>query len=536
MTFTSTRGLSAVDSLSAVRQGLAPDGGLFVPTTLPQGLDLSGIQTLADAERLVLGAFFDDVDNAVREKAVTNLLAKFPANDPIPLVAADGFQILELFHGPTGAFKDVALSVLPVLMVAAAQSNNRTIEHSDIRTFEQSNNPNNRTIEQSKVLILTATSGDTGSAAMAGFADVPGIEIAVFFPNTGTSRIQRLQMTTPTAKNVHGIAIRGNFDDAQAAVKRIFADAAIRAQAAEKGVWLSSANSINIGRLVPQVGYYLLAAAKLAQSNNRTIAQSAQSNNLNNRTIEQSEQFAQSNNPNNRTIEQSEQSEQFDVVVPSGNFGNILAAYYAKQLGAPIRSFICASNVNNVLTRFIQTGTYDPGDTFTVTNSPSMDIRKSSNVERLLWLLNGGLTGSAEAACAETKRLMDEFAATGRYTLNAEAKARLQADFSAAFVTPEETEAEMRLVQDRCGYVLDPHTAVATAVARKLGYPKAGRPCVVAATATPYKFPETCQRAFGRDVLTNPPPSFAALESAPITQTQVVDINGIDATITALFG
>ncbi|MCQ2394710.1 MAG: threonine synthase [Kiritimatiellae bacterium] len=507
MTFTSTRGLSAVDSLSAVRQGLAPDGGLFVPTTLPQGLDLSGIQTLADAERLVLGAFFDDVDNAVREKAVTNLLAKFPANDPIPLVAADGFQILELFHGPTGAFKDVALSVLPVLMVAAAQSNNRTFEHS--------NNPNNRTIEQSKVLILTATSGDTGSAAMAGFADVPGIEIAVFFPNTGTSRIQRLQMTTPAAKNVHGIAIRGNFDDAQAAVKRIFADAAIRAQAAEKGVWLSSANSINIGRLVPQVGYYLLAAAKLAQSNNRPIEQS--------------------NNPNNRTIEQSEQSEQFDVVVPSGNFGNILAAYYAKQLGAPIRSFICASNVNNVLTRFIQTGTYDPGETFTVTNSPSMDIRKSSNVERLLWLLNGGLTGSSEAACAETKRLMDEFAATGRYTLNAEAKARLQADFSAAFVTPEETEAEMRLVQDRCGHVLDPHTAVATAVARKLGYPKAGRPCVVAATATPYKFPETCQRAFGRDVLTNPPPSFAALESAPITQTQVVDINGIDATVTALF-
>ena len=493
MKFTSTRSNIEATSLEAILQGLAPDGGLFVPSSSFGSSDPSNWSTLADAERCALGTIFGDLPTAVREDAIKNLLAKFPAKEPIPLVDADDFKILELFHGPTGAFKDVALSVLPVLMVAAAKGK--------------------------RVLILTATSGDTGSAAMAGFADVPGIEIAVFFPNTGTSRIQRLQMTTPAAKNVHGIAIRGNFDDAQAAVKRIFADAAIRAQAAEKGVWLSSANSINIGRLVPQVGYYLLAAAKLAQSNNRPI-----------------EQSEQSNNPNNRTIEQSEQSEQFDVVVPSGNFGNILAAYYAKQLGAPIRSFICASNVNNVLTRFIQTGTYDPGETFTVTNSPSMDIRKSSNVERLLWLLNGGLTGSSEAACAETKRLMDEFAATGRYTLNAEAKARLQADFSAAFVTPEETEAEMRLVQDRCGYVLDPHTAVATAVARKLGYPKAGRPCVVAATATPYKFPETCQRAFGRDVLTNPPPSFAALESAPITQTQVVDINGIDATVTALFG
>ena len=188
-----------------------------------------------------------------------------------------------------------------------------------------------------RVLILTATSGDTGSAAMAGFADVPGVEIAVFFPNTGTSRIQRLQMTTPSAKNVHGIAIRGNFDDAQAAVKRIFSDAAIRAQAERAGVTLSSANSINIGRLVPQIGYYLLAAARIGRT--------------------------------------------FDVVVPSGNFGNILAASYAKAMGAPIRRFVCASNVNDVLTRFINTGTYDPGEKFTVTNSPSMDIRRSSNVD-----------------------------------------------------------------------------------------------------------------------------------------------------------
>ena len=458
MTFTSTRSNCSVTSLEAILLGLAPDGGLFVPSArpAPTGGDWS---TLADAERAALGSLFDDVPETVREDAIRNLLAKFPAGDPVPLVDADGLKILELFHGPTGAFKDVALSVLPVLMVAAAQGK--------------------------RVLILTATSGDTGSAAMAGFANVPCVEIAVFFPNTGTSRIQRLQMTTPSAPNVHGIAIRGNFDDAQAAVKRIFADPQIRAEAEAAGITLSSANSINIGRLVPQVGYYLLAASKVGTT--------------------------------------------FDVVVPSGNFGNILAAYYAKTLfGAPIRKFICASNVNDVLTRFIATGTYDPGPTFTVTNSPSMDIRKSSNVERLLWLVNDGDD-------AAVKKLMDDFAATGCYTLSPAATAKLQADFIGAFATPEETEAEMRLMHDRCGYVLDPHTAVATAVARKLGYPKDGVPCVVAATATPYKFPETCLRAFGTNVLTNPPLAFVAMEKAPITQKQVVDVDGIDAAVRALF-
>jgi len=457
MKFTSTRSTLSVDSLPAILRGLAPDGGLFVPAT-PLPRPAGSAATLADAERIALGAFFDDVPEAIREDAIRNLLSKFPSDDPTPLVDADGFSILELFHGPTGAFKDVALSVLPVLMTAAAQGR--------------------------RVLILTATSGDTGSAAMAGFADVPGVEIAVFFPHTGTSRIQRLQMTTPSAKNVHGIAIRGNFDDAQAAVKRIFADPAIRAAAESADILLSSANSINIGRLVPQVAYYLHAAAKVGR--------------------------------------------EFDVVVPSGNFGNILAAYYAKMLGTPIRKFVCASNVNDVLTRFIATGTYDPGNRFTVTNSPSMDIRKSSNVERLLWLVNDG-------DGATVKRLMDDFAATGRYSLSTAATERLKTDFVGAFATPEETEAEMRLMRERCGYVLDPHTAVATAVARKLGYPKDGHPCVVAATATPYKFPETCRHAFGTDVLTNPPPAFAALESAPITQTQVVDVAGIDDAVRAMF-
>jgi threonine synthase len=320
---------------------------------------------------------------------------------------------------------------------------------------------------------------------MAGFGDVPGVEIAVFFPNVGTSRVQRLQMTTPTAKNVHGIAIRGNFDDAQAAVKRIFADEAFRAEAEKAGTLLSSANSINTGRLVPQIGYYLLAAARLADKG------------------------------------------AFDVVVPSGNFGNILAAYYAKMLGAPIRKFVCASNVNDVLARFVATGVYDPGENFTVTNSPSMDIRKSSNVERLLWILNDG--NSSEVA-----RLMKDFSEKGRYELNDAAKARLFADFSGGVASPEETEAEMRRMREACGYVLDPHTAVATAVARKLGL-QGGVPSVIAATATPYKFPETCARAFGADVLTDPPAGFRELETLPVAQNTVVDVGGIDDAVRALF-
>ena len=462
MKFTSTRSVLSETSLATILRGLAPDGGLYLPRVLPPPAALPAA-SLAECEHAALGAVFDDVHADVRARAVANLLAKFPAEDPVPLVERDGFHVLELFRGPTGAFKDVALSVLPVLMAAAAGGR--------------------------RVLILTATSGDTGSAAMAGFAGVPGVEVAVFFPNTGTSRIQRLQMTTPSAANVHGIAIRGNFDDAQAAVKRIFADPQINAEAA--GVTLSSANSINTGRLVPQIGYYLLAAAKLG----------------------------------GRT---------FDVVVPSGNFGNILAAYYAKLMGAPVRRLVCASNVNDVLARFVQTGTYDPGDRFTVTNSPSMDIRRSSNVERLLWLLNDGFEDCA-AACAETKRLMDDFSSTGSYTLSAAAKARLRTEFVSGVATPEETEAEMRLMRERSGYVLDPHTAVATAVARRLGFPRDGVPCVVAATATPYKFPETCARAFGADVLDDPPPAFAALESAPVTQTQVVDVAGIDGAVRALF-
>ena len=452
-----------------VFQGLAPDGGLYLPAL---GKDVVGkgggqsLATLGGAERFVLGLLFDEFPEEVREAAVERLLSRFPSEDPVPLREVGDLHMLELFHGRTGAFKDVALSMLPVLMRHAAGGR--------------------------RVLVLTATSGDTGSSAMQGFAGVGGTEIVVFYPATGTSRVQRLQMTTPSDANVRAVGIRGNFDDAQAAVKRIFADPAINAEVAAHGVTLSSANSINTGRLVPQIAYYVLAGAKLGGA-------------------------------------------KFDVVVPSGNFGNILAAYYAKVLGSPIRKLVCASNVNDVLARFVKTGVYDPGPSFTVTNSPSMDIRKSSNVERLLWMISGGLDGDVERACAETSRMMSDFAEKGRYELSEPAKERLFADFEGGVATPGETEAEMRRMREEHGYLVDPHTAVATFVARRLGYPKGGVPCVVAATATPYKFPETCLRAYGEDVLVDPPPSFRELERLPVAQTRVCDVAAIDQEVRALF-
>ena len=468
MKYVSTRKGIAATSAETVFQGLAPDGGLYVPVIGKAAALPSGLKTLRDCEEAVMGALFDDLPAEVRAAAADRLCDRFPKEDPIPLVEKDGLHILELFHGRTGAFKDVALSMLPVFMKHAANGK--------------------------RVLILTATSGDTGSAAMQGFAGVEGTEIIVFYPATGTSKIQRLQMTTPADANVHAVGIKGNFDDAQAAVKRIFADRGMRDEAEAHGITLSSANSINTGRLVPQIAYYVLAGAKLASASRRV----------------------------------GDGAVQFDVVVPSGNFGNILAAYYAKLLGSPIRKLVVASNINDVLARFVKTGVYDPGEKFTVTNSPSMDIRKSSNVERLLWILNDG-------NCAEVARLMSDLETKGRYELTDAAKAKFRADFEGGVATPEETEAEMRRMREACGYLLDPHTAVATAVAKKLGYPRDGVPCVVAATATPYKFPETCRRAFGADVLTDPPPSFRDLEKLPIAQKKIVEINEIDQAVKDLF-
>ena len=516
MKYVSTRKGIEATAPETVFQGLAPDGGLYVPVIESGSVGLgsdsvslasnsiglgSGSSTtlndpnltLGKAEDFVLSRLFGDFPEEVRKSAIDRLSSRFPAEDPVPLVEKDGLHMLELFHGKTGAFKDVALSMLPVFMRYAAGGR--------------------------RVLVLTATSGDTGSAAMQGFAGVDGTEIIVFYPATGTSRIQRLQMTTPGEPNVHAVGIRGNFDDAQAAVKRIFADPAIRAEAAKHGITLSSANSINTGRLVPQIAYYVLAGAKLAVGGRQSTVG----------------RFAGDMRQPTGDDGQTTTSRSFDVVVPSGNFGNILAAYYAKLLGSPIRKFIVASNVNDVLARFVKTGVYDPGPTFTVTNSPSMDIRKSSNVERLLWMISGGLDGDIERACAETTRMMKDLAEKGRYELSDSAKDRLFADFTGGVATPEETEAEMRRMREAAGYLVDPHTAVATCVAKKLGLPRGGVPCVVAATATPYKFPETCLRAYGEDVLVNPPPSVAGLDKLPVAQTRVCDVAAIDSEVTRLF-
>jgi len=499
MKFVSTRKGIVATAPETVFQGLAPDGGLYLPVlTREVARSTEKISTLGEAEAFVCDALFGDFPETVRQDAIARLLSRFPAEDPIPLVEKDGLHILELFHGKTGAFKDVALSMLPVFMKHAANGK--------------------------RVLILTATSGDTGSAAMQGFAGVEGTEIIVFYPATGTSKIQRLQMTTPADANVHAVGIRGNFDDAQAAVKRIFADKRMRDESEGRGITLSSANSINTGRLVPQIAYYILAGSKLAKLHSTPT-------------------------PNTYAS--------FDVVVPSGNFGNILAAYYAKLLGSPIRKLVVASNVNDVLARFVKTGVYDPGPTFTVTNSPSMDIRISSNVERLLWTLNyqvkvegEGEEAAVSFACAEVSRMMKDLKEKGHYELSEAAKKRFFADFDSGVATPEETEQEMRRMREACGYLLDPHTAVATCVAKKLmcksrasltsgedaASPFLGDvPCVVAATATPYKFPETCRRAFGEDVLTDPPPSFKDLETLPVAQTRVCDVDKVDDEVKRLF-
>jgi len=462
MRYISSRSGLEASAPETVFQGLAPDRGLYLPVFGGEHRSVpAGLSSLAAAERWTLDALFSDFPPEVREEAVARLVSRFPAQDPVPLSKKGDFHYLELFHGPTGAFKDVALSMLPVFMRHAAGGR--------------------------RVLVLTATSGDTGSAAMQGFAGVEGTEIVVFYPADGVSRVQRLQMTTPAEPNVHAVGIKGNFDDAQGAVKRMFADPALAAFAAEGGVTLSSANSINTGRLVPQIAYYISAAARIGG--------------------------------------------EFDCVVPSGNFGNILAAWYAKRLGAPIRKLVVASNVNDVLARFVKTGVYDPGERFVVTNSPSMDIRRSSNVERLLWELN--FDGDVERACSATAGLMADLDSKGRYELSSAAKEGLFADFASGSATEQETIAEMRRVLDEHGFAIDPHTAVASFVARVMGLGK-DVPCVVAATATAHKFPETCRAAFGGDRLGPKPPAFERLETMPEAQREVCETSEMESVVRRL--
>lgn len=416
-----------VTASEAILKGLAPDGGLFVPEKLPvlgksmeELKDLNYQDTAYEVMKCFLTDFTEEELRNCIEKAYDS---KFDDEAIAPLVKVEDTYYLELFHGATIAFKDMALSILPHLMTTSAKKNQ----------------------VKNEIVILTATSGDTGKAALAGFADVEGTKIIVFYPKNGVSRVQELQMVTQKGDNTSVVAIHGNFDNAQSGVKAMFENKELEKELNEAGYQFSSANSINIGRLVPQVVYYVYAYAKLLQ--NEEIAE----------------------------------DEEINVVVPTGNFGNILAAYYAKNMGIPIAKLICASNENKVLYDFFQTGTYDRNREFVLTTSPSMDILISSNLERLIYKISG------EDARKDTD-LMTELKTKGSYAITGEMKANL-ADFAAGYATEEQVAKTIHDIYEDTGYVMDTHTAVAATVYKAYRKDsKDDRKTVIASTASPYKF------------------------------------------------
>lgn len=476
MQFQSTRDASIqVSSSEAIVRGLAPQSGLFVPMSFPQA-DLQGWKDLdypALAEQVV-GAFLTDYSPAfLREATAATYGDAFAGKAGKTVKVRDGLYSLELWHGPTCAFKDYALQLMPKLLVEAKKNLART--------------------ETTRILV--ATSGDTGKAALSGYADLDGIEIAVFYPNAGTSEIQRLQMATQTGHNVAVYAVNGNFDDAQTGVKKVFADETVAAELEGRGIRLSSANSINWGRLVPQIVYYFYAYYRLAERGAVAFG------------------------------------EKVDFCVPTGNFGDILAGYYAKQMGLPVGKLVCASNKNNVLTDFIKTGTYDARRTFYKTTSPSMDILISSNLERLLL----HLSGSAEAV----RGWMADLAATGCYTVDDATLAKLQESFACGYASDEEGAGEIKALFEQDGYLCDTHTALAFKVAAAN---RTAAPMVVLSTASPFKFPRDVLAALGEAVpesdfaamtaLTaktgcHAPESLRVLNELPVRFTTVIEPDGI---------
>ncbi len=433
--YKSTRSSSQpVKASEAILKGLAEDGGLFVPECIP-ALDvtiealskMSYKQVAYEVMKLYLTDFTEEELKNCIDRAYD---AKFDTEVIAPLAYADGAYYLELFHGATIAFKDMALSILPHLMTTSAKKNN----------------------VKNEIVILTATSGDTGKAALAGFADVEGTKIIVFYPKNGVSPVQEKQMVTQKGANTHVIGIHGNFDDAQTGVKTLFGDKELAAEMDAKGYQFSSANSINIGRLVPQIVYYVYSYATLVAQGKLTDGQA------------------------------------MNVVVPTGNFGNILAAYYAKNMGIPVGKLICASNDNKVLFDFFATGTYDKNREFILTSSPSMDILISSNLERLIYKVAG-------EDSAKNAALMASLAKEGKYDVTAEMKEKM-ADFIGGYATEEETFAKIKALYEDCGYVIDTHTAVAAAAYDK--YVKASGDdtvTVIASTASPYKFARSVMNA-----------------------------------------
>ena len=442
MQFFSTRDQSRrVSASQAIAQGLSEEGGLFVPESFPQ-VDvkaLCGLDYPAMAAA-VLREYLTDYDPAFLAGAAAATYGDAFGGKAGYLAPVEGDTwALELWHGPTCAFKDYALQLMPKLLVEAKRNLGRT----------------------EKTLILVATSGDTGKAALDGYHDIPGVEIAVFYPTGG-------KMATQEGANVAVYAVRGNFDDAQTGVKRVFADKEIAARLAQRNICLSSANSINWGRLAPQIVYYFAAYAQLLKAGKIAFG------------------------------------DEVDFCVPTGNFGDILAGYYAKQMGLPVGRLVCASNQNNVLTDFLRTGVYTARRAFYKTSSPSMDILVSSNLERLLWHVTG--------SDAEVAGLMDRLNREGSYTVRPETLATIQGTFACGWSSEEEVAAEIRTRWERDGYLCDTHTAVAFHVAGQ--QKRAGVPMVVLSTASPFKFPRSVLAALGHAAPENDFEAMQALEQA----------------------
>lgn len=497
MIFVSTRGdADLVSSAYAINRGLAKDGGLFVPQEFPQLSleEISALGKMSYQERAVyvLKQFLTDyteeeLRNCVNKAYTTE---KFGEN-PVPLVqVGNNTGVLELWHGPTSAFKDMALQLLPHLLLEAKK----------------------KTGEMHKIVILVATSGDTGKAALEGFADVEGTEIMVFYPSEGVSNIQKRQMTTQVGKNVKVFGIEGNFDDAQRGVKEIFSNKALAESLEEKGFVFSSANSINWGRLAPQIVYYFSAYVDAIAAKKIKLG------------------------------------DEINFVVPTGNFGDILAGYYAKKMGLPVKRLLCASNSNNVLTDFINTGEYDKRREFFKTVSPSMDILVSSNLERLLYHVSEGNT---EKVAGYMQKLNTE----GIYQVDREALRQVRSEFFGAWVDEFETKETIGRVYNENGYVMDTHTAVAWRALEKYRYlPEAEETySVVLSTASPYKFADSVLAAMNEEVadVANPfdllrtlnaktgleiPGRMQALEEAPIIHTEVIQADKMELTVISNLG
>lgn len=433
--YESTRGGERnVTASQAVLKGLADDGGLYMPERIPAlGVSLEELAGMNYQETAyeVMKQFLTDYTEDELKYCISKAYdEKFDTEEIAPLAKVGGVYFLELFHGKTIAFKDMALSILPYLMTVAAKKQK----------------------VKNEIVILTATSGDTGKAAMAGFADVPGTRILVFYPRDGVSRIQELQMLIQEGENTFVVGLEGNFDDAQTGVKELFHDKDFARELESMGYQLSSANSINIGRLIPQIVYYVYACARLYQ--NGEIGK----------------------------------DEKVNVVVPTGNFGNILAAYFAKQMGIPFGQLICASNDNKVLYDFFRTGIYDKNREFILTTSPSMDILVSSNLERLLYL-------SCGRDAKMTKALMDQLSAGGCYEITPSMREFMK-DFCSGYANMKENAAQIRHIFEDTGYLVDPHTGVAAAVYEDYRKERGDNTkTIIASTASPYKFPKTVVEA-----------------------------------------